>query len=103
MDVVEVWPLGVLHQLNLGAKRVLDKGEPKETRRLADGLEDLRARSLQSLHRGVDIRDRDAVVVDDAASQRDRPEDTFVDRRATHCTGHRQNVVLDFWREAKQP
>ena len=35
--------------------------------------------------------------------QRDRSEDTFGDRRATHRTGHRQNVVAGFWREAKQP
>lgn len=34
--------------------------------------------------------------------QRDRPEDTVGDRRAIHRLGHRQDVVLDRWREAKQ-
>ena len=34
---------------------------------------------------------------------RDRTENTFADRRATHCLRHRQDVALDLGREAKQP
>ena len=34
---------------------------------------------------------------------RDCTEDTFAERRATHRSGHRQDVVLDLGREAKQP
>jgi hypothetical protein len=63
---------GVLHDLQADAPGVVDEGQLKQARHVAGRGGDLRPGRLQTLHRGVEIRHREADVIDDAARARCR-------------------------------
>ena len=66
---MEARPLGVLDQLDLGAKRIHEEGQLEEPRHVADRGEDLRPGAFQLRHRRVDVGDRDPSPADSGANE----------------------------------
>ena len=57
---------GILHDLDPSAPRVFDERELEEARHVPDRLRDFRTNRLKRRHRGVEVRNREANVIEHA-------------------------------------
>src|SRR6516164_3560617 len=68
VDMVKAEQFGILHDFDASAPRVFHKTEFEEAFDIARGRDDLNAGGLELFHLGVQIRKREAYVVDGAAA-----------------------------------